>query len=70
MHRVPDTLQAWITAMNEAAKKISIPVINKFNSPLILTTITSINNLLQLRQYANFKCSLNKLEIINNSINN
>lgn len=43
MHRVPDTLQAWITAMNEAAKKISIPVINKFNSPLILTTITSIN---------------------------
>uniref|UniRef100_A0A0R3RNL8 SMP-LTD domain-containing protein n=1 Tax=Elaeophora elaphi TaxID=1147741 RepID=A0A0R3RNL8_9BILA len=25
MHRVPDTLQAWITAMNEAAKKISIP---------------------------------------------
>uniref|UniRef100_A0A1I8EED3 SMP-LTD domain-containing protein n=1 Tax=Wuchereria bancrofti TaxID=6293 RepID=A0A1I8EED3_WUCBA len=25
MHRVPDTLQAWIIAMNEAAKKISIP---------------------------------------------
>ncbi|EFO22097.1 hypothetical protein LOAG_06391 [Loa loa] len=25
MHRVPDILQAWIIAMNEAAKKISIP---------------------------------------------
>ncbi|VDK51172.1 unnamed protein product [Gongylonema pulchrum] len=26
MHRAPDTLQAWIAAMNEAAKKISSPV--------------------------------------------
>ncbi|VDK65668.1 unnamed protein product [Onchocerca ochengi] len=25
MHRVPDTLQAWIIAMNEAAKKICLP---------------------------------------------